>query len=106
MLLSISFCMCVAGGGLTQGGNIEYRERGAAMVLQGNVVNININYRLGVLGFLSLPALAREVSSPNELPCLRFVPIRSSNDSQLIIQQVAIMDYWINVWHCNGFNVT
>lgn len=44
-----------------QGANIEYRERGGYMANQGNTVNININYRLGVIGFLALPALAREV---------------------------------------------
>ena len=43
----------IHGGGLTEGGSQELRLRGYALAQQGMVV-VTINYRLGVLGFLSL----------------------------------------------------
>lgn len=48
----------IHGGGLTTGSGQEYD--GQNMVREGNVVYVNFNYRLGLLGFLAHPALAAE----------------------------------------------
>lgn len=47
------------GGGFVAGDGSEPRYDGAAMATRG-VVTVTVNYRLGVFGFLALPALAAE----------------------------------------------
>ncbi len=47
------------GGGFVAGDGSEYRYDGASMARRGIVV-VTANYRLGVFGFLALPALAAE----------------------------------------------
>jgi len=49
----------IHGGGLTQGGNSEYRLAGEPMATDGVVV-VTINYRLGLFGFLAQPDLFNE----------------------------------------------
>jgi len=51
------------GGGLTQGGNSEYRLRGEYMSSSADVVVVNINYRLGIFGWLAHPAFTKD--NPN-----------------------------------------
>ena len=46
----------IHGGGFTQGSNSEYRLRGGRMAQLGNVVVVNINYRLGMPAHLVLAA--------------------------------------------------
>jgi para-nitrobenzyl esterase len=46
----------IHGGGLTTGSGQEYD--GTGLINSGNVVYVSFNYRLGLLGFLALPALA------------------------------------------------
>ncbi len=48
----------IHGGGLTTGSGQEYD--GTGLINTGNVVYVSFNYRLGLLGFLGLPALARQ----------------------------------------------
>lgn len=47
------------GGGLMAGSGSEPRYDGASLAARG-IVTVTINYRLGVFGFLALPALAAE----------------------------------------------
>jgi para-nitrobenzyl esterase len=49
------------GGGFVAGDGSEPRYDGESMARQG-IVSVTVNYRLGVFGFLALPALARESS--------------------------------------------
>ena len=46
----------IHGGGLSTGSGQEYD--GTGLINSGNVVFVSFNYRLGLLGFLALPALA------------------------------------------------
>jgi para-nitrobenzyl esterase len=48
----------IPGGGFTTGSGSDYDA--GLLVRKGNVVVVTINYRLGALGFLDLPALAAE----------------------------------------------
>jgi len=50
----------IHGGGLNTGGNSEFRLRGEHMSMMGDVIVVNINYRLGTLGWLAHPAFATE----------------------------------------------
>lgn len=52
----------IYGGGFTTGGTSEPRQDGAHLAHKGVLV-VSMNYRLGIFGFLALPALAQE--SPN-----------------------------------------
>jgi para-nitrobenzyl esterase len=52
----------IYGGGFTTGGTSEPRQDGEHLAHKGVLV-VSMNYRLGVFGFLALPALAQE--SPN-----------------------------------------
>ena len=47
------------GGGFVGGDGSEYRYDGASLARRG-IVTVTVNYRLGVFGFLALPALADE----------------------------------------------
>lgn len=47
------------GGGFAAGDGSEYRYDGASLARRG-IVTVTVNYRLGVFGFLALPALAAE----------------------------------------------
>jgi para-nitrobenzyl esterase len=47
------------GGGFVGGDGSEYRYDGASLAQRG-IVTVTVNYRLGVFGFLALPALAEE----------------------------------------------
>jgi para-nitrobenzyl esterase len=47
------------GGGFVAGDGSEYRYDGASLARHG-IVTVTVNYRLGVFGFLALPALADE----------------------------------------------
>ena len=49
----------VHGGGFTSGSGSVFLYRGGALVRNGDVVVVTINYRLGALGFLGHPALDR-----------------------------------------------
>lgn len=51
------------GGGFVGGDGSEYRYDGASLARRG-IVTVTVNYRLGVFGFLALPALADE--SPHQ----------------------------------------
>jgi para-nitrobenzyl esterase len=66
----------IHGGGLTTGSGQEYD--GTGLIDAGNVVYVSFNYRLGLLGFMGLPALAQE--DPNH----------SSGNYGLLDQQAAI----------------
>ena len=66
----------IHGGGLTTGSGQEYD--GTALINAGNVVYVSFNYRLGLLGFLGLPALAQQD------------PHSSSGNYGLLDQQAAI----------------
>jgi para-nitrobenzyl esterase len=48
----------IHGGGFVGGGSADYDP--SLLVLQGNVIVVTINYRLGYLGFLAHPALDAE----------------------------------------------
>eukprot|EP00823_Brevimastigomonas_motovehiculus_P004286 TRINITY_DN2799_c0_g1_i1.p1 TRINITY_DN2799_c0_g1~~TRINITY_DN2799_c0_g1_i1.p1 ORF type:complete len:548 (-),score=69.52 TRINITY_DN2799_c0_g1_i1:349-1992(-) len=58
----------IHGGALTQGSGSEPRLTGTYMAREGNVVVVNINYRLNVLGFLALPQLLREAQQLDGVP--------------------------------------
>ncbi|KGI78110.1 carboxylesterase/lipase family protein [Oleiagrimonas soli] len=47
------------GGGFIAGDGSEYRYDGASLAARG-IVTVTVNYRLGVFGFLALPALSAE----------------------------------------------
>jgi para-nitrobenzyl esterase len=66
----------IHGGGLTTGSGQEYD--GSALINSGNVVYVSFNYRLGLLGFMGLPALAAQD------------PHGSSGNYGLLDQQAAI----------------
>jgi para-nitrobenzyl esterase len=66
----------IHGGALTTGSGQEYD--GTSLIQSGNVVFVSFNYRLGLLGFLALPALAQED------------PHGSSGNYGLLDQQAAI----------------
>lgn len=42
----------IHGGGFTVGSSMNYLYYGAPLVATGNIVVVNINFRLGALGFL------------------------------------------------------
>jgi para-nitrobenzyl esterase len=48
------------GGGFTTGSGSQPIYRGAGLAERGDVVVVTVNYRLGALGYLHLPALARD----------------------------------------------
>eukprot|EP01088_Endostelium_zonatum_P006598 TRINITY_DN1872_c0_g1_i1.p1 TRINITY_DN1872_c0_g1~~TRINITY_DN1872_c0_g1_i1.p1 ORF type:complete len:530 (-),score=80.04 TRINITY_DN1872_c0_g1_i1:67-1656(-) len=50
----------IHGGGLTEGGNSELRLRGNYMALTGDVIVVNVGYRLGKIGFLANEHLTAE----------------------------------------------
>jgi para-nitrobenzyl esterase len=66
----------IHGGGLTTGSGQEYD--GTGLINSGNVVFVSFNYRLGLLGFMALPALAQQD------------PHGSSGNYGLLDQQAAI----------------
>ena len=66
----------IHGGGLTTGSGQEYD--GTSLIQAGNVVYVSFNYRLGLLGFMALPALAKQD------------PHGSSGNYGLLDQQAAI----------------
>ncbi len=66
----------IHGGGLSTGSGQEYD--GTALINSGNVVYVSFNYRLGLLGFMGLPALAQQD------------PHNSSGNYGLLDQQAAI----------------
>jgi para-nitrobenzyl esterase len=66
----------IHGGGLTTGSGQEYD--GTGLIQAGNVVFVSFNYRLGLLGFMALPALAAQD------------PHGSSGNYGLLDQQAAI----------------
>jgi para-nitrobenzyl esterase len=66
----------IHGGGLTTGSGQEYD--GTGLINAGNVVFVSFNYRLGLLGFMALPALAQQD------------PHGSSGNYGLLDQQAAI----------------
>ncbi len=66
----------IHGGGLSTGSGQEYD--GTGLIQSGNVVFVSFNYRLGLLGFMGLPALAAED------------PHHSSGNYGLLDQQAAI----------------
>ena len=66
----------IHGGGLSTGSGQEYD--GTALINAGNVVYVSFNYRLGLLGFMGLPALAQQD------------PHGSSGNYGLMDQQAAI----------------
>jgi len=51
------------GGGLSRGGNSEYRLRGEYMSSSADVIVINVNYRLGTIGWLAHPGFS--LDDPN-----------------------------------------
>jgi para-nitrobenzyl esterase len=51
------------GGGFTTGSGSQPIYRGARLARRGDAVVVTINYRLGALGFLHLPALAGEADA-------------------------------------------
>jgi para-nitrobenzyl esterase len=66
----------IHGGALTTGSGQEYD--GSALIQSGNVIYVSLNYRLGLLGFMGLPALASQD------------PHGSSGNYGLLDQQAAI----------------
>ncbi len=50
----------IHGGGLATGAGSESRYNGQTLSINQNVIVVSINYRLGYLGFLSLPELTQE----------------------------------------------
>ena len=48
------------GGGLATGAGSEARYNGQTLAINQNIIVVSINYRLGYLGFLSLPELTQE----------------------------------------------
>ena len=66
----------IHGGGLSTGSGQEYD--GTGLIQSGNVVFVSFNYRLGLLGFMALPALAQQD------------PHGSSGNYGLLDQQAAI----------------
>ena len=62
------------GGGLDSGG--AQRFSGSTLAVQGNLVVVTINYRLGALGFLSTPELGRDAGNyglMDQVAALRWV---------------------------------
>jgi para-nitrobenzyl esterase len=50
----------IHGGGLATGAGSESRYNGQTLAIEQNVIVVTLNYRLGYLGFLSLPQLTQE----------------------------------------------
>ncbi len=58
------------GGGFTTGSGSQPIYDGARLARRGDVVVVTVNYRLGALGYLQLPALEREAQAASANPGL------------------------------------
>ena len=63
----------VHGGGFVIGGSTRDRINGARLTSYGDVVIVNFNYRLGVLGFLDLPAVTPNIGILDQITALKWV---------------------------------
>ncbi len=63
----------IHGGGFTGGSGSQDLYQGSRMALRGDVVVVTINYRLGALGYLSLPGVTPNLGQLDQLAALRWV---------------------------------
>ncbi|NVM02741.1 MAG: carboxylesterase family protein, partial [Candidatus Helarchaeota archaeon] len=63
----------IYGGGFVIGASSRDRLNGARLAVHGDVVVVNFNYRLGVLGFLNLPGIPPNIGILDQVAVLKWV---------------------------------
>ncbi|MFX0058090.1 MAG: carboxylesterase/lipase family protein [Candidatus Hodarchaeota archaeon] len=63
----------IHGGGFLIGSSSRPRLNGSKLATHGDVVVVNFNYRLGVLGFLNLPGIPPNIGILDQIAALRWV---------------------------------
>ena len=63
----------IHGGGFMTGAGSKPRFNGARLAVQGDVVVITFNYRLGILGFLNLPGIPPNIGLQDQIVAIEWV---------------------------------
>ncbi len=63
----------IHGGGFTGGSGSQALYEGSRLAARGDVVVVTINYRLGALGYLSLPGVTPNLGQLDQIAALRWV---------------------------------
>ena len=63
----------IHGGGFMTGAGSRPRINGARLAIQGDVVVITFNYRLGILGFLNLPGMPPNIGLQDQIVAIEWV---------------------------------